>query len=194
MRALVRLTSTSTRLAAVCLGVLLGGWLSFAQEAAPARKVLVADVKVTGNRRVQTQTITAMLKTRPGIEYNPDQIQEDVRTLLATNQFGNVQARYLNRQDGRVDVFFVIVDYPNVVEDVRFEGAHSIKKKELETLTNIKKGQPLNPTQNQIACQAIVRAFNEKGRPFASCTLAEGGRPGDTKVIFSITEGPEVFV
>src|SRR5688572_29349876 len=145
MRAMVRRTSTPTRLTAALLGVLLGGWLSYAQEAAPARRILVADVRVTGNRRVATQAITAMLKTRPGVEYNPDAIQEDVRTLIATNQFGNVQARYLNRQDGRVDVFFVIVDYPNVVEEVRFDGAHAIKKKDLEELSRVKKGQPLNP-------------------------------------------------
>src|SRR5207244_2062873 len=123
MRALARSWSTPTRLTAIFCAVALGGWLSFAQEAAP-RRLLVADVKVSGNRRVPTQTITAQLKTKPGVEYNPEAIQEDVRALLATRQFGNVQARYVNRPDGKVDIFFVILDYPNVIEDLVFEGAH----------------------------------------------------------------------
>lgn len=195
MREPVRFISPLIRTAVVLGGLALGGWYSFAQEASPPpRRQIVADVKVSGNRRVATQNIISQLKTRPGVEYNPDTIQEDVRTLIATNQYGNVQARFLERPDGRVDIYFVIVDFPNVVEEVLFEGAHSIKKKDLEDMTNVKKGKPLNPVQNQIACQTIVRAFNDKGRPFASCTLAEGGKPGDSRVVFNITEGPQVFV
>src|SRR5262249_3263066 len=44
----------------------------------------------------------------------------------------------------------------------------------------------------KLACQAIVRKLNEDGRPFATCDLLSGTKPGDTKVVFNITEGSKM--
>src|SRR5262249_52522138 len=38
------------------------------------------------------------------------------------------------------------------------------------------------------------RKYQDEGRPYASVILAEGGEPGDTRVVFNITEGPVVRV
>src|SRR5205085_10489268 len=121
-------------------------------------------------------------------------VQEDGRQLLETKQFGNVQARYKVLPGNQVDVYFLVVDYPNTVREVVYKGAHAIKKAELETLTGVRKDAPLNPVSNQLACQTIVNRLRDKGRLFASCTLEEGATPGDTRVVFNITEGPEVYV
>jgi outer membrane protein assembly factor BamA len=80
------------------------------------------------------------------------------------------------------------------VEEVVYEGVHSIKKSELESLTGVRKGAPLNPSQNRVACQSIVNRYREKGRHFASCVLKEGDKPGDRRVVFIVEEGPEVYV
>src|SRR5438034_3619756 len=52
----------------------------------------------------------------------------------------------------------------------------------------------LNPTANQVACKSIVNRYLEMGRPFGTCDLLEGDKPGDTRVVFNITEGPTVKV
>src|SRR5262249_34443871 len=41
---------------------------------------------------------------------------------------------------------------------------------------------------------AIQRRYHEMGRLLAGVELAEGGQPGDTRVVFNITEGPVVKV
>src|SRR5215831_10019942 len=116
MKAKDRFPTVAARWAAVLLGMFVCSASSLAQENSASRKLLVGDVIVQGNRHKATQEITSLLKTRVGVEYNADVVQEDVRTLLATNQFGNVQARYNVRSDGKVEVFFIVVDYPNVIE------------------------------------------------------------------------------
>ncbi len=194
MKALYRFRLTALRFAALLLGIAFFASLSLAQDATPSRRLIVGDVIVQGNRRKSAQEIISLLKTRVGSEYNPATIQEDVRILLATNQFGNVVPRYKERPDGKVDVFFVVLDYPNVIEEIVYQGAHSIRKSDLEKESGLKKGQPLNPTAARNACERIVARYHEKGRAFASCTLLEGTRAGDTRVVFAITEGPEVYV
>src|SRR5262249_41473833 len=65
---------------------------------------------------------------------------------------------------------------------------------ELETATGLKKGVPLNPWAVQRARQAILDKYKEKGRLSAGVDIEEGTKAGDTRVVFSITEGPVVKV
>ena len=193
MQAMDRYTSAAARAVAVLLGMFLCDAVGLAQPPS-SRKQTVADIIISGNKRMATDTIKSMLKTRVGGEYIPEVIQEDVRTLMATRQFGNVEARYDLRPGNKVVIYFIVFDHPNVVEEVIYEGVHSLKKSDLESLTIVRKRRPLNPAQNKMACQSIVNRYHEKGRHFASCILKEGDKPGDKRVVFTITEGPEVYI
>src|SRR5207253_1122970 len=61
-------------------------------------------------------------------------------------------------------------------------------------LTNLRKGAPLNPIANRMAREAILRRYHDMGRLFAGVELLEGDKPGDTRVVFNITEGEVVRV
>src|SRR4051794_13534136 len=100
------------RSAGVLAGLLLLAAAALAQVGAPAGKLTVSDVIIQGNRHVPTEQIRTLLKTRPGQEYVPEVMQEDVRNLYATRQFGNVYADKRDEGDGKVKVFFYIRDYP----------------------------------------------------------------------------------
>ncbi len=194
MQATDQISPVAQRVAAVIVSLLLWSGECLAQPQSSSRRPLIADVIVTGNQRMPTESIMRQLRTRAGNYYNADTVQEDVRQLMNTKQFGNVQASLTNLPDGRVNVYFMIVDYPGVIEEIVYQGAKKLKPDELETLTGLRKGAAMNPVANKIACQAIVRRYNEKGRPFASCSLLEGINPGDRRVVFNITEGPEVYI
>jgi outer membrane protein insertion porin family len=171
-------------------------WAQQPQPTARPGAVMISDVIVQGNKLISTQTITGQLKTRAGTEYQPDVVQEDIRTLMATKQFINVQPVIVPDQDapGRVRVYFTVRELPTTVQKVIFQGRHHIDDDELEKVTGIHKGMPLNPVANKLACQAIVRRLNEDGRLFCDCTLVSGDKPGDTEVIFAITEGYKLTV
>jgi outer membrane protein assembly complex protein YaeT len=185
------LAGPAARCAGVLAGLLLAGLACLAQS--PAAQV-VSDVIIQGNRLVPTEEIKNRIKTRPGVTYNANTVQEDVRTLYATHQFGNVYADKQDDGPGKVKVLFYIRDYPSVVEKVEYQGAKHFSKDDLEGVAHIRVGSPLNPIANKVACQAIVRKYQEEGRPFASCTLIKGSDPRDSEVIFNITEGPKVKV
>jgi len=181
----------------LALGFFVFQVVSVANAQPPASnpaKIMIADVIVQGNRVIATQGITSQLTTKPGKEYQPAVIQEDVRKLMASKQFAHIDPRVENLPDGRVNIFFLVKEYPSVVQKVTYLGAKHLNEEELNQLTLVAKGKPLSPITNKLGCQAIVRRYNEQGRPFASCDLLKGGEPGDTEVVFNITEGPLVKV
>jgi outer membrane protein assembly complex protein YaeT len=189
MRATDRLISPLRRTTAALIVTLVCAAICVGQAQQPA-KVVVEDVIPQGNRFTPPQKIISLIKTRPGAEYSDDTIQEDVRKLYETKLFANVRVQIQRTADDKVKVYFVVAEYPTTVQEVVYLGAKHLKADELETITGIRKGSPLNPVANQIARQAILRRYNEMGRMLASVDLLEGNKPGDSRVVFNITEGP----
>jgi len=173
------------------LFLLNSGTASYAQ--APNDKI-IAEVVIRNNRLVTTEKIRNTIKTRPDLKYNHATVQNDVSSLMATKSFQDVRASYQVTPDDKVIVTFDVVEQPNVVTEIKFEGAKHAKDDELLSLTGLNRGVPLNPVANKLAVHAILRYYNEKGRLYAHVELVEGANPGDTRVVFRITEGPEVKV
>ena len=151
---------------------------------------LVDDLIVEGNRLVPARKIISLVKTRPGAEYQQSVVNADVRRLSETGRFANVRAYTRRTAADKVKVYLVVAELPTAVQEVLYRGTKHLTPDELEAITGLRKGTPLNPTAVQAARQAIVRRYEEMGRLFASVEVAEGDRPGDTRVVFNITEGP----
>lgn len=188
--------SRRVRWLAGCAGLLTCVAAALAQvSVAPApRKVLVEDVRIQGNVQIPPHRIIPYIKTRAGQDYNEDAIQEDLKNLYATKLFANVNASKQFTPSGNVVVYFSVVETPSKIDKIEYRGGGHLKIKDLESITNLKRGQPLNPIINRRACQEIVRRLNEDGRPLAVCELLSGDKPGDTEVIFNISEGPKVKI
>lgn len=161
--------------------------------AAPARP-FVADVIVQGNQLLSSDRIKAGLKTRAGMEYSRDIVQDDVRALVAAKLFAKVEARESLDPQGNIIVYFIVVDHQGLVRRVAFEGPKHLSDKELYEIAGVRVGMPLSPVKNRLACQAITRKLQEQGRPYAGCELLSGDKPGDEEVVFQITEGPKLAV
>src|SRR5262245_2615496 len=149
----------------------------------------VAEVSVRGQQFVTAESILAKIKTRKDRPYSQTDLQADVATLMATRQFSRVTPFIQAAPGNQVSVVLEIQEYPNVVQEIRYDGAKHLKDDELNTITGLKRGVPLNPIANKQAVNAILRKYHEQGRLYASVELAEGGNPGDSRVVFRITEG-----
>ena len=96
--------------------------------------------------------------------------------------------------DGRVRVVFTVSEYPNMVRDVIYKHAKHVGAEELEGITGLRKGVPLDPVTNKSACFKIQEHMKSKGYYFANVVLEEGDKSTDERVVFNITEGPVVRV
>jgi outer membrane protein assembly complex protein YaeT len=160
---------------------------------APAERTLIADVIVQvipqESQTTPTQRITGLLKTRANGEYQAEVVREDVRRLYETKLFANIRVLTRPTDDNRVNVIFQVQELPGVIQDVIYKGANHLKQDELDALTGLKKGLPLNPWAVQKARQAILDKYKEKGRLSASVDIVEGDKIGDKRIVFNITEG-----
>jgi outer membrane protein insertion porin family len=192
MRATVRLNLPTRRTAAALVVMLVCSAIGLAQT--NSEKILVDDVIPQGNRAVPTQKIISLIKTRPGGEYKQDVVDEDVRKLSETHLFANIRVYSQRTPDNKIKVYFLVTEFPSTVQEIEYRGAKHLKADELETITGLHKGAPLNPIANRMAREAILRRYDDMGRIFAGVELLEGDKPGDTRVVFNITEGPVVKV
>src|SRR5262245_55397974 len=174
------------RYAVVTAALLLAARLVAAQNPAP----FVADVVPMGNRLIPADQITGQMKTKRDTRFSQTTLEQDQLELRRSGAFSDVRMRTQTGPDGRVTVYVDVAEYPSLVQEVRYEGHKHLKLEDLEGLSGIRRGTPLNPPANQMACNRILDKLHEQGRRFASVVLEEGGRVGDTRVVFRITEGP----
>lgn len=175
-------------------GLTLCLWLCASAVAQPPTEVTVANVVATGNRLIPTEQILGQISTRKDGPFSQRRLQEDQQTLLRSGAFSDVRVRTQTNSDGRVTVFFDLAELPNLIREIRYDGAKHMKDDDLAELTGLKRGTPLNPTKNQLAAQKILAKYRDDGRMWASVNLKEGGNPNDTRVVFDVTEGPETKV
>ena len=141
-----RMFSPVRRTAIALVGILLCAVVSvIGYGQSQSGKVLVEDVIPQGNRLVPTQRIISLVKTRPGVEYQQEVVNEDVRRLYETKLFANIRVQTQKTAETKIKVFFLIAEYPSTIQEVVYQGAKHLKPDELETLTGLRKGSPLNP-------------------------------------------------
>jgi outer membrane protein assembly complex protein YaeT len=156
----------------------------------------VADVVPVNSKSHTPQQIIGIMHTRAGKTYDEGVIQEDVRRLHATKWFapGGVQVHTKIEGDGRVTVFVYVTELTSTVQEVVYAGADHLSPKDLQDLTGVRKGEPMNPLANEVGRAAILRRYKEDGRHYATVELTEGTKPGDSRVVYNIVEGPVVKV
>jgi outer membrane protein assembly complex protein YaeT len=186
---------TRDLVAAACVVALLAWAGRVIANDGPAGRV-IADVVPVGNRVRSAEHIVNAMHSRPGKKYDEATVQEDVRRLHATKWFtpGGVRVHTQNDPDGRVTVFVHVAELTNTVQDVQFVGVQHIGRDDLQALTGVRRGDPMNPLANELGRQALLRKYQEDGRYFASVELAEGSKPSDARVVYHVVEGPKVKV
>ncbi len=152
----------------------------------------LADVRVEGNTTIPENAILHFVKSQAGRPVAPDQIREDVASLLARNWFFRVTPTFRVTESGPV-LIFQVVEKP-ILRSVEFIGNKKIKTPVLTGLTGLVAGHGFDVAANKEAVVRIEQYYREKGYHFAKVTLAKGGHPDDRDVVFEIDEGKKVRV
>lgn len=185
-----------TRLIAAVLSAALFGLHQPAlAEESPVGKIIERIVPVH-NRVHKSEQIVGLMHSRAGKPYDEAVVQEDIRRLHATKWFtpGSIQVHTQLQPDGKVIVFVSLTELTSTIQEVQYQGAQHISPSELQNLTGVRKGEPMNPLANEIGRQAIHRKYQDDGRYFSTVELLEGDKPEHTRVVYRIVEGPVVKV
>ena len=162
----------------------------FAQQPPP---VLIKEMSVEGNRRVQEAVILGRVKSAIGAPFSPAQLSEDVRSVFALGFFDDVQLK-VDDFEGGVKVTFVVAERP-FVRDVDFVGNKAIATSDLQDKIDIKLGSVYNPVEVQRAREKMKDHYESEGYFEVQITPdIEKFADGDVKVVFTINEGRQMKI
>lgn len=172
-------------LSVAAISVSASALTSFAAvPAVQAQGVIVREIKVTGNRRVEPETVRSYLHFTVGDPYDAGKADSSLRALFATGLFADVQ---IERQNSTVIVH--VVENP-VVNQVAFEGNSEIDDKTLEAEVQLKPRSVYTRARALADAQRILDVYRRQGR-FAAVVEPNLIELDENRVnvVFEINEG-----
>jgi outer membrane protein insertion porin family len=155
--------------------------------------ILIKELTVEGNRRVQDAVILGRVKSTIGAPFNPSSLSEDLRAIFGLGFFDDVQMR-VEDFEGGVKVTFVVMERP-FVRDVDFAGNKKVSTSDLQDKIDLKLGSVYNPVDVQRAVEKLKTHYEDEGYFEARITpQVEKFADGDVRVVFSIDEGRRITI
>jgi outer membrane protein assembly complex, YaeT protein len=157
------------------------------------RAIIVREIVVQGNRRVQEAVILGRVGTKIGSQFSPTRLAEDIRAVFALGYFDDVQLK-VEDFEGGVKVSFVVVERP-FVRDIQFAGNKKLDAAGLTEKIDLKLGAVYNPVEVTRAAEKIKDYYEEEGYFEVQVTPDAVKLPdGDVAVTFRIAEGRKMTI
>jgi outer membrane protein insertion porin family len=175
--------------------VAIGAWAFFIVSVCvlpcAAENAKITLIEVQGNKRIETATILAKIKTKEGDVFSPSQIKEDIKVLYQLGHFEDVQVKTEGFEKG-LKVIFSVKEKP-LIREVNFEGNDELTTEKLkENLTLLPRTafniQLINENAEKIRLKYQDKGFYEA----VVVPVVTELRGGDRNVTFYIEEGKEV--
>jgi outer membrane protein insertion porin family len=181
--------------------LLLGLYIGAPGRALSQEKVRLKEVKITGNVRVEDDGIRLHLKSRPGDNFDPLVVEQDVKAIFRMGFFDDVNAEL--SQDGILT--YAIKEKP-YIREVKIQGASQVTKEKIETALGIGARTILDRTKVAEGVEKVRKLYTEQGyvnaaidhsvaveatnQAVITLDIVEGGRLLIKKVAF---EGNKAF-
>jgi outer membrane protein insertion porin family len=169
--------------------LLVARWAG-AQQPSP---IVIKELSVEGNRRVQEAVILGRVQSKLGGPFNPALLSEDLRGIFGLGFFDDVRMR-VEDFEGGVKVIFVVSERP-FVRDIDFTGNKKISTNTLQEKIDLKLGSVYNPVDVQRAREKLKEHYEEEGYFEAQITPeVEKFADGDVRLAFIINEGRRITI
>ncbi len=164
------------------------------QDIASNKTIETVQVRHIGPELVSNQMVLSNIQTRSGDSFSSERINLDVKNLLGTGYFRNVDVSWEVKDSG-IDLVYTVQGKPKLTE-IRFEGNEEIKEKRLTKQVTSKVGEPIDEKTLFEDAKAIREYYQKKG--FQNTTvdyvpLINEDR-GQGSVTFEILEAPKVKI
>jgi len=149
------------------------------------QSIILRDVAVEGNQRIEVSTIQSYLTAQPGEAFNEEQADRSLKALFATGLFSDVNLRMQG------STLVVRVTENPVVNRVVFEGNRRINDDTLNRELTLKVRQVYTRAKVQADTQRIQQIYRRSGR-FAATVEPKVVQLAQNRVdlVFEISEGP----
>ncbi len=153
--------------------------------AAPAQQV-VRSISVTGNQRLEAETVISYITLRPGEAYDRSRIDQALRELYATELFADVQIAGVETGD----IVIQVRENP-VINRIILEGNRRLKDDKITPEIRLSARQIFTRSRARADVARIIELYRRQGR-FAARVEPKIVQLDQNRVdvVFEIEEGP----
>ena len=156
---------------------------------AMAQSVVIREIRVEGNRRVEPETVRSYLAISVGNTYDSAKVDQSLKALFATGLFRDVR---IDRSGATLVV--TVVENP-IVNRVAFEGNSQVEKASLEGEVQLKPRSILTRAKVQADVQRVLDVYRRQGRFSATVEPKIIELPQNrVDLVFEINEGGQTKV
>jgi len=185
------------------LTLFLFGHHAFAQKAqrktpahrSDAGRIVVSEIVIEGNKKIEKDAILAKLKSRVGEPYSTELVHEDVRSIFDLGYFFDIQVIKTDVPKG-IRLTYKVVEKPSVVE-ITFRGNSELTENDLKEAIDLKPYQIQDISKIQKAQDKLSKLYEDKGFFLAkiSFRFEKIGNDNDrVRLVFDIEENEKVKV
>ncbi len=120
----------------------------------------VAEIRVIGNKRIETDAIKRKIKTEPGDVFIPDRLSKDLSNIYSMGYFDDIRVTAKSTEKGKV-VEFHIQETPTIRE-ILITGSDAYDDEEIKKEMTIKPGSNFNVFKIKREVRRIESMFKEK--------------------------------
>ena len=180
--------------------LLVLGWVALSVLAADisaqgvdAENRPIAEVRLTGLRRVQPQLILNQIRVQAGQPYSAKAVARDIQNITRLGRFSSVQANVAQNADGSVILTYVITEQP-LLADVQVAGNKEQSDQELLSLVLLRGGDPRDDFLIQRGVDAIEKSYRNEGYYLAHVEIDKKTLEESDILVFRVREGPRVKI
>jgi outer membrane protein insertion porin family len=173
----------------VCCAMAAGLTPTQAQETEPPSTApsenLIEEIRVEGNQRIEPTTIRSYMAVRVGDPFDPERLDQSLKTLFATGLFDDVALR---REGDQLVV--TVVENP-IINRIAFEGNQRLDDELLGAEVQLRPRVVYTRSRVQNAVSRILELYRRNGR-FAATVEPKVIELPENRVdlVFEINEGP----
>lgn len=173
----------------------IGAWafllLSVFANSSAADDTKVTLIEVQGNKRIETSTILAKIKTKEGDIFSPSLIRDDIKALYQLGHFEDVQVNTEGFENG-LKVIFSVKEKP-LIREITFEGNDELTTEKLKEGLTLLPRTAFNAQLINDNAEKIRLTYQDAGFYDAVVVpVVTELRGGDRNVVYSIEEGKKV--
>jgi outer membrane protein insertion porin family len=154
-----RLCFHGRMLAVLVTAAMLAVLLPTAVYAQEGQKVV--QVAVTGNKNINKDAITNVIKLAPGATYTKDAVDKDRKAIDDMGLFSAVSVKTESTPEG-VRVIYDVVENP-VIKEIQIVGNGPISQETIKAMMRTQAGQTLNRVALNTDMEAIQRKYRDEG-------------------------------
>jgi outer membrane protein insertion porin family len=172
--------------------LILAAFFGFSTTASAEGEKL-AEIRVEGNRRIETAAILNVIKMHAGDTLYNDKTDADIRAIFKLGHFQDVQA--LKEDSDKGTVLIYTVQEKAIVREITFEGNKELTTEKLKEALEFRQNSVFSPKDLAKSVAKIKKMYGDEGYYLAEIqTELKKSSTSDLAVVLKVIEGQKILI